>query len=215
LWNGDEGNYTLVLSHIDDDDRVQKYLIEEVEGGSYPRQGDSIWIDHSLLMPVSDESGNPQRRRANRRAVLSVKEKPFVITTRTANNPFTPSASKVPASIASLPEIRKELKGNRYTTGDRVSGTVIMAEVTFPGKASRRTPDLKGTISLYDIVDNPILERRPMAFDRTNTKWLYYVWDGRNRDGRYVAGGTYLAVIEITDGGEVKERTVTRIGVKR
>jgi flagellar hook assembly protein FlgD len=78
-----------------------------------------------------------------------------------------------------------------------------------------QSANLTARLAIYDVVNNTIVNGRTMVFDRSNTGWLYYVWDGRNNQGRRVANGTYLAVIEVDDGQGYKETVTLRVGVKR
>jgi hypothetical protein len=74
---------------------------------------------------------------------------------------------------------------------------------------------LEGKISIFDIVNNPVVVRRPMAFDENQTKRLYYVWDGRNDNGRAVGTGTYVAIVSITDDQGKRWTEQLLLGVKR
>ena len=44
---------------------------------------------------------------------------------------------------------------------------------------------------------------------------LYYIWDGKNLNGRDFATGTYVAVMKIEDDQGFKETSTVLLGVKR
>lgn len=177
--------------------------------------GDSIWIQP--VAQVGDGGGNRQANPDNRRVVITttVVRDPYEIDISVANNPVTlgGQGSTVPPFLLELDAIRSELQGSRYEG----NGLVVIAEAGDPTKLGPNFT-LTGEISVYDIVNDPVIVRRPMAFDDgdgTRTKRLYYVWDGRNQYGRYVGAGTYVAVMTIEDDQGYKETKTVRLGVKR
>ena len=60
------------------------------------------------------------------------------------------------------------------------------------------------TILIYDLFGNLVLERKAIASvglnDGLGNSDLQ--WDGRNSQGSVVAGGGYVCVIKLADGGE-------------
>jgi hypothetical protein len=95
---------------------------------------------------------------------------------------------------------------------NRTGGGVII--VAQPKEDVRRAVSLSGTVSIYDIVNNPVATDLPMKPD-DETKQLFLVWDGRNSRQRKVATGTYVAVVTINQDGKPEEESTVRIGVKR
>ncbi|MBD3239099.1 MAG: hypothetical protein GF331_00830 [Chitinivibrionales bacterium] len=177
--------------------------------------GDSIWIQP--IAQIADGNGNRQSNPSNRRVVVTttVVRDPYSLDISVANNPVTlgDKRSRIPPFLLELEPIRAELEGSRY----QGSGIVVIAEASNPDKLGPNFT-LTGEISVFDIVNNPVIVERPMAFDDGDgrrTKRLYYVWDGRNRNGRYVGTGTYLAVMTIEDDQGYKETKTVRLGVKR
>lgn len=72
---------------------------------------------------------------------------------------------------------------------------------------------IEGTISIYDVVKNPVIRKKKMAID--GEKRLLYAWDGRNSTGRTVASGTYLAVVEVKIDGRTESVRKLYLGVQR
>lgn len=169
-------------------------LYKFVASGSKLRIGDTVWINHGG--GIGDAADNLQANPENRRVPVRIVDPPFSLIVRVANNPYTPG-TKLPPSISSL-------------TGKN-EGVVIRVD---PDRRVRKDLLLRGRVSIYDVVKNSVIENHDMVFDPTSQR-LYLAWDGRNRNGRLVGTGTYLAVLEITDGSEFKERHSVRIGVKR
>jgi uncharacterized repeat protein (TIGR01451 family) len=62
------------------------------------------------------------------------------------------------------------------------------------------------TITIYDAVGNIIIPKTVLSAGN-------FQWNGKNRDGRFVGSGTYMAIIEIM--GDKKEIKRVMIGVKR
>ncbi|MDD5674208.1 MAG: VWA domain-containing protein [Chitinivibrionales bacterium] len=133
---------------------------------------------------------------------------PYALVARAVNNPYEPGKSAVPAYVLGLSGIDKS---QLQTIAGSLQGQVITAEIS---PRTSQNIQLTGTVSIYDVVMNTVVKNRPMVFDGA-TQRLYFVWDGRNQDGRNVALGTYLAVIEIKDNVQKKSTQKIRIGVKR
>jgi len=134
-------------------------------------------------------------------ATISIKNyvEPFTLVPHAMNNPYQVGVSPVPPYVRALPGITQD-QGVVIATGTTPR---IQDEVTLTGK-----------LSIYDVVKNPVIEDLNMVFDMA-TKCLYYVWNGRNVNGRAVAPGTYLAIIKISNNLNKTETKRIRIGVKR
>ena len=198
--------YTMVLAPEGTGGMEADFLVREIRGVERASKGDSVWIDPSAL--VGDIGDNVQRNPLNRRALLELTTGPVSFTPHAANNPFVPGRSPVP------PFIRAIVSEGETRTHE---GVVIMVESR---GLTVRTERPSATLSIYDVVKNPVVLNRPMALEDpppshlpSGTARHFFVWDGTNRNGRRVGGGTYLAVITI-DGGDVSERMTLRIGVK-
>jgi hypothetical protein len=72
---------------------------------------------------------------------------------------------------------------------------------------------IEGTISIYDVVKNPVIRKKKMTAD--SEKRLLYAWDGRNSAGRAVASGTYLAVVEVKIDKRTEKVSKRYLGVQR
>lgn len=89
-----------------------------------------------------------------------------------------------------------------------------MVIIVEPDRVISHEYPLKGTVSIYDVVQNPVIQKKTMVF-HNETNRLYFVWDGRNYNGRKVGTGTYLAVINVTGPDKRKFSSKINIGVKR
>jgi flagellar hook assembly protein FlgD len=92
-----------------------------------------------------------------------------------------------------------------------VPGTVI--EIT-PVKQGLATPSITPRLMIFDIFGNCVYEQQS-ALKRPDRDAYYFVWDGRNRNGRYVGSGAYRANVIITEGNGASSITQILIGVKR
>jgi hypothetical protein len=79
--------------------------------------------------------------------------------------------------------------------------------------------DLQSTnVSIYDAVGNAVLKDYPMLKVQDGQIAgvnYFFAWDGRNRNGRFVGRGTYLAVVEIMAAGGIKARKLLKLGIMR
>ncbi|NLE00568.1 MAG: hypothetical protein GX640_11905, partial [Fibrobacter sp.] len=177
--------------------------VESVERNLVITRGDSIWINP--VASIGDNVSNIQGNPANRRVPIDVQERPNEIRIKVVNNPFRPD-DIVPDFVKAA-----YLKQNRISP-DR--GMIVLVE---PKDTMRTAVVFNGTISIYDVVKNPIVEKLPMVYDKDLQK-LFFVWDGLNSKGRKVATGTYSAVLDYTynkNNNQISERNIIRIGVKR
>jgi hypothetical protein len=170
--------------------------------------GDSIFITPGTF--ITDLTGNDQQHPANKPARIAITEKrpEFDLLPQAMNNPLQIANASVPPAIVKL----------FSDAGEKVvkQGVVIMAAPDQSDKLGR-TFEMSGDLSIFDAVNNPVVQNRTMVFDTdiTRERRLYFVWDGRNDAGRAVATGTYVAVMKITDDeGNTSIHTI-RLGVKR
>ncbi len=110
-------------------------------------------------------------------------------------NPFIPGITKIPHPI-------KTNQGNQGTIG-----VILRMELFVPSKIA------KGSYIIFDAVGNVLADNLPM--DPDGEYALATIWDGKNKHGMYVAGGTYLlrATAENVLTGQ-KETRSGKIGVK-
>jgi hypothetical protein len=150
-------------------------------------------------------------------AVITIKNytAPFTIVPQASNNPVRMGSAPVPPFIAALPGINN---GSLPVGPDgQIQGMVVAVEPKSTDPKDTLTKEnmvLTGILSIYDVVGTMVIKDKAMVFDPI-TKRLYFVWDGRNSDGRSAAAGTYLGVMAINDNKGMKRIEKIRLGVKR
>jgi hypothetical protein len=173
-----------------------------------------VWINPSAN--VLDQKGNKQDDPLNRRVRLTVKIPPYNIVPHTANNPvrFGETLSPVVSNqIQQSINYVTQVYGAAGMSVPPDHGPIIMAQPR--GSAVQRIDSLYGTVTIFDVVKNVIVEDHKMAFDG-GTKQLVYLWNGRNKSDKAVATGSYVAVMRIkSKDGTVDQTKTVRIGVKR
>jgi hypothetical protein len=114
-------------------------------------------------------------------------------------NPFTPGSSRLPPS----PCVQSQ--GPVSSTGTRI-------EVGLKNGVYAEETGAVGSVEIFDIVGNLIVNSKPMA---GCARSLYYYWNGRNDRGMIVSQGLYLARIKVAIAASsvVYSRNV-KIGVK-
>jgi hypothetical protein len=161
---------------------------------------DSVRDDHTIMYSV----GTPGT------ATIVIKNyvEPFTLVPHTVNNPFSFGNSPVPDFILGLPGLNV---GQLTSSKGSPQGLILALAPSIRVKGALV---LSGKVSIFDVLSNAIVKDIPMAYD-SQTKRLYAVWNGRNRNGREVALGTYLAVFEAHDNVQGKTVQKIRIGVQR
>jgi hypothetical protein len=170
---------------------------------TFLENGDRIWINHNS--GICDSSGNYQKNPQNRRGQIAVKISEYAFFPKVINNPYSPDSAtfKIPHRI-------RELYRQAGMSAPS-SGLLIIVESSKP---VRQNLILQGSMSVFDIAKNTIMENVPVLFDN-RTKRLVAIWDGYNRYRRKAAAGTYLAVLKISDGNQMKMVQTVRVGIKR
>jgi hypothetical protein len=194
------------------------FNVDTIISASPPRRNDSVWINtEGGITDVNSGTGNEQKNPENRRVLLEVKTASFNVQPLTVNNPYRTDpgmpdqqGGRIEQTIRAVLEIYNKA-GTQLPSEDEVGPIVVIKP---EGASFRQIDTLMGVISIFDVVKNVIIERDTMVFD-PDTKQLFYIWNGRNRNNKKVATGTYNAVIEIRDNADFKERKMTRLGVKR
>ena len=161
---------------------------------------DSVWIN--VRANINDYLQNTQWNDANRRVLLTIKHHlSFRIVAE--NNPFLEGKRPLPQVVVDA------YRAQGMTPPS--DGLVIMVE---PDPAFAMVIVLQGEVSIYDVVQNPVIRRKSMVFERERNR-LYFVWDGCNWQGRKTGIGTYAAVVRVRDqsGGIVEKRI--NLGIKR
>ena len=154
----------------------------------FPSKGDSIWINP--LDAVGDTSNAIQVNPNNRRVVLDVLPVPYKWSVKLSKNPFVPG---------------------KAITISGISGTGLAIEISPTTTSNNIILSAEGRI--YDVMGNLVMDKT--VFQKNiNNKNLYMVWDGRNKNGRYVGTNTYLAIISVTDENGPHSQKI-KIGVTR
>jgi hypothetical protein len=153
--------------------------------------GDSAWINPAAT--IKDAGGSVQANGANRRVPLKVLLKPSW-QIAVSSNPFKPENL-----ILSIPGI---------------SGTGVAITIKPTGPLGDISNLTEATATVYDALGNTMVEKAPFV-KNAGSNFLYFVWNGHNKNNRIVGTGTYLAVIRTRDlnGKVTNDRKL--IGVKR
>jgi fibro-slime domain-containing protein len=126
----------------------------------------------------------------------------IVLASRAAGNPFVPGVTLIPPS--------QRPGTNDPSTGTRIEVSLLRAVVQ-----DLPAGKVRGTISIFDVVGNTVVDREAMNPDMTDVK-LYWIWDGRTRKGSWAAPGTYLARILVEDLVRGRKQSIRmNIGVKK
>lgn len=196
----DDGQYNVVMNS---NSRINKvsYTGNVIRVGDENgiQENDSCWINSSAN--ITDLKSNIQDSYNNRKVPLSVK-KHFKIRYLAENSPYLKGKKSVPQ-----PVVQAYSNSGVSMPSD---GLVLVVE---PDRDLSQEYQLWGTVSIYDVVQNPVIQKKPMVYDKEYNR-LYFVWDGRNYNGRDVGTGTYLAVIKVNSDKE-KYTGKINVGVKR
>jgi hypothetical protein len=206
LFVGDDGTgYTMALQPLSHSGKRFTFIVEELSGVEYPGDGDSVWIEPAF--GVSDVNGNVQDNEQNKRVAMKVLPKPYKLVAKAAPNPFVPGESRIPVTIEGVTITR---------------GVTIRVDALTSLEDQGMTLDASAVI--YDVVGNVMArsdgvedhqEDIQVAVVHDPLTRLYILWTGRNRLGRYVGAGTYIAYVQTKDSsGETQEWTI-RIGVQK
>ena len=191
-------SYSLVVDRTDHPEKftntaLGQYSITSVQGVQFPVTGDSIWIDPAA--GIGDAGLAVQKNPNNRRALMDVAPVPYAWKPLIVRNPFSIG---VPVSDGG------------------VSGTGTIIEVPLPVRMADISPP-SATGRIYDALGNTVVEEFSFK-PNSSTNKLYYNWDGRNLNSRYVGTGTYVAVVTVTQtnaSGSINSTKKLTIGVKR
>lgn len=118
-------------------------------------------------------------------------------------NPFIPGRTRIADKTRQY--YSRAVGRNRY-------GTVIGMRALIP--LEQQADGSYGTAKVFDALANLVAGDLPVRETDAYGEYGVY-WDGRNENGRYVGGGTYLIVIRTSDidGGKSVERR--KVAVKR
>jgi hypothetical protein len=171
-----------------------RFIVSQIQGVVYPQTGDSLWIDPKA--GVADAAGIIQNNPNNRHVVLTVAPIPYSPPKVTILlNPF-----RISGQIMNGPP-----------EAGAITGTVI--EVKPPQQLTGLIA-FSASVKIYDILGNAVV--KDITFKQSSsTGLLYYNWDGRNFNSRYVGTGAYVAMITVTDSNGKSSTTKLTIGVIR
>lgn len=124
---------------------------------------------------------------------------PLVVSAKAGPNPFIPNVSVPPGR-----------HGNDPAFGIRIE---ILLNSSTSGASGDNRP---ATCTIFDAVGNVIRKDVALNPDPASPRKRYVVWDGKNKSGMTVAGGTYLARINVEDKTSGSKITKDiKIGVAR
>jgi hypothetical protein len=189
--------YTMVVSPVSDQDaQTITFIVTEKRGKDFPETGDSVWVDTAA--GLTDLENNVQNKE-NRHSPLEVKPYQHKYSVNVSPNPLN----------VSNPEISAELRNLLGITA--TSGMVIEARPmgTIPSHVA-----VEASLTVLDVVGNVLVEEESGDYDATRQS-VIFVWDCRNKQGRAVGSGTYLALIKIDEGDGQSQVIRTKIGVTR
>jgi conserved repeat domain len=183
-------SYTFALTPIAFAGKIDTFCVSSASLPGVPQNGDTMWI--AANNSVSDAGGVFQNNGNNRKVLVNVVQhkidwKPFL-----ACNPFTPGPGFICSAANGQP------------------GTVITIKPINPLLA---LPHMTLRLQIFDVLGNFIFES-PLAQKGADGNSYYFVWDGRNKNSRWVGSGVYRAVITVIDENGTSSKSIT-IGVKR
>jgi len=124
---------------------------------------------------------------------------PLIVTGKAGPNPFDPNIAVPPG---------------RHD-GDPLHGIRIEILLNSSNTSSVGGDNRPATCSIFDAVGNVIMNEVSLKPDPVSVRKKYVIWDGKNKNGMSVAGGTYLARITVEDkktGSKVVKQIL--LGVK-
>jgi hypothetical protein len=189
--------YSLEVTNISGGDGVtQTFLVNSINGKAIVSPNDSIWINEKDS--VSDNLENMQTNANNRRVTLQTNDINYNFTVTVGPTPVNPKTYTIPYTARS-----------QFKDGSVSKGVIILiksSELLLPQDS------VSAKISIYDQVGNAVLKDEKCVSTSENGK-LLYLWNGVNKNGRYVGEGTYLAVVNIKVSNGVSQNIKTKIGI--
>lgn len=129
--------------------------VVSVSAGNGMQVNDSVWINTEA--GISDIPGNIQLNSSNRRVLLTITAH-YNMRILAENNPF--SEGKRPMPVVVL---------DAYSRNGKQSppdGLVVIVE---PDRELRESLEMEGTISIYDVVHNPVVQKKPWCLTVVKT----------------------------------------------
>jgi len=189
--------YALNLNNVASGNGItQRFSVNPVAGKPTVSRNDSIWINENAS--VSDTYKNVQDNKANRRVTLQSSKINYSFTVTAGPTPVNPKTYSIPGIVTS-----------KFNNGAVTNGVVVQIK---SGEKVLPQDSVSASISIYDQVGNAVVKDDKCAVTSENGK-LLYIWNGVNRNGRYVGDGTYVAVVAVKVSNGVSRTIKTKIGI--
>ena len=173
--------YSLDVTNISSgDDVTQLFLVNSINGKSIVSRNDSIWINEKDS--VSDNHGNLQTNANNRRVTIQTRDINYNFTATAGPTPVNPKTYTVP-----------HIARRQFRDGSVPNGVIILIKSSEPLLPQ---DSVSANISIYDQVGNALLKNEQCVSISEDGR-LLYIWNGVNKNGRYVGEGTYVAVVNV------------------
>ncbi|HEX2957739.1 MAG TPA: hypothetical protein VHO70_12970, partial [Chitinispirillaceae bacterium] len=189
--------YSINLSNISSGNgSTQRFLVDLINGKSVISRNDSIWINENAS--VNDHFHNIQTNSNNRRVTLQTKDINYTFTVTAGPTPVNPKTYMIPNFIR-----------NQFKNGSVPNGLLVLIKAN---ETILPQDSMSAHISIYDQVGNAVLKNDECVAISESGK-LLYIWNGVNRNGRYVGDGTYVAIINVKVSNGVSHSIKTKIGI--
>jgi hypothetical protein len=191
LLSGKSTSYAFTLSPIALAGKNATFCVTSISAQGVPQSGDFVWIAPNNS--VSDAGGVFQNNGNNRKVALKVVRPASKWKASVECNPFAVGSGFIcPAA-----------QNGR-------TGTVILLKQDPPSPSPLpAAPYLR----IFDMLGNSIFEG-PTDQKSADGNSYYFVWDGRNKNNRFVGSGVYRAIVTVVDENGTTKLPVS-IGVKR
>lgn len=180
---------------------THEFLVQSINDIEFPGDKDSIWISGDA--GVKDENGNEVTSSDNRHAPMKVKQADFTIVVDKGPNPLIINKSF--------------FKDDGHVPFNGEAGIVIRVKAV--SKVVTRVK-MKGSIVIYDALGNKVFADSSKASRDNSSSNIYFLWNGMintktKNNGKYVADGTYLAILRVEREDGQKTVSKFNIGVKK
>jgi hypothetical protein len=180
---------TMVLEE-DKSDKISKFtykfIVTSIEDIGSPWSGDSLWID--IGSKITDANGAAQFHDCNRKVPIKVFPTPYNYSLIIDKNPVEPFAKGEKLQVRVVPDTKLIEKVDLWISGQ-----------------------------IFDGLGNLLADIPEQKYDRNlpREQGLTVSWDCLNKKGRKVGSGVYVLSMVIKKDGEVYDRPIKKIGVKR
>ncbi len=189
--------YSLDVTNISGGDAVtQLFLVNRINGKSVVSRNDSIWINEKDS--VNDNLNNIQSNPNNRRVTIQTTDIDYTFTATAGPTPVNPKTYIIP-----------HIARSQFKQGSVPNGVIILIKSSQPLLPQ---DSVSADISIYDQVGNAVLKDEQCVLTSETGK-LLYIWNGINKNNRYVGDGTYVAIINVKVSNGVSRIIKTKIGI--